>query len=417
MTDPYPIRAITEDEYDAFRVVDEHAFHAGPMSESDRALSIARFEADRSLAAFDGTMIVGTAGAYSFQMCVPGALVPTAGVTAVSVLPSHRRRGILRSLMRRQLGDIRDGGEPIAALWASETPLYGRYGYGVASLQASFTLHRGEGTLAPDAPADPALRLRIADPATIRAELAKVYDTVLPTRPGFFARNDAWWDRILADPPDDRNGFGPQRYVLAEDDGGPRGYARYAGLGRWDEGTFLADSLLVVRELIAADPAAGVALWADLLSRDLVSEISTRLRPTDDPLLFQLADRRRARVRVADGLWVRVVDVPAALMRRAYSCPVDVVLEVRDELLPDNAGRWRLVAPGPADPSVASCERTTAPADITLGVRELGAAYLGGTRLGSMAGAGLVTENRPGTLTPLSAAMSWDPSPWCPLIF
>ncbi len=150
-----------------------------------------------------------------------------------------------------------------------------------------------------------------------------------------------------------------------------------------------------------------------------MSEIRATNRPADDPLLFQLADPRRARPQVSDGMWVRLVDLPRALASRAYSAPVDVVLEVTDSLLTANAGRWRLRAAGRADGpgGATSCERTSDPADIALDVRDLGAAYLGGTRLGSLAAAGLVTELRPGTLGPLSAAMTWDPAPWCPTIF
>ncbi len=429
MADVYPIRPVTDDEFPAYRAVAEHAFHIGPPAERDLPLIGRLFEADRSLAAFDPALPVsagpvGTAGAFTFQMSVPGAVVPTAGVTAVAVLPTYRRRGILRSLMRRQLADIAARGEPIAALWASETPLYGRFGYGRATTHASFVLRRGEGALAPWVPADPGLRLRIASPAVVIAELGKVYDTVLATQPGFCSRNDAWWDRLLKDPPEDRNGFSPLRCLLAEDECGPRGYALYAGQGRWDENTFLPDSRLVVRELTAADPAAAAALWRDLLSRDLVAEVIARLRPADDPVLYQLLDPRRARPQVADGLWVRIVDLPHALAARRYCCPVDVVLEVTDELLPGNAGRWRLRAAGlsgsagsGAPAGAVSCERTSDPADVALGIRELGAAYLGGTRLGMLAAAGLVTELRAGTLAPLSAAMSWDPAPWCPKIF
>jgi predicted acetyltransferase len=165
---------------------------------------------------------------------------------------------------------------------------------------------------------------------------------------------------------------------------------------------------------MAADPAAGTALWRDVLSRDLVTEVRVQRRPADDPLQFQLADSRRVRAREADGLWVRLVDVPCALTARRYSCPVDAVIEVRDDLLPGNAGRWHLQA---GDEGTASCGHTSAAADVSLGVRELGAAYLGGIRLGALATAGLVDEHRPGTLTRLSAAMSWDPSPWCPGTF
>ena len=421
MADPYPIRPITDDEFTAYHAVDEHAFHSGPPREAQLQRIIRLFEADRSLAAFDHAQsasagMVGTAGVYTFRMSVPGAMLPTAGVSFVAVLPTHRRRGILRSLMRRQLTDIAaKGEEPIAALWASETPLYGRYGYGWATTQASFAFRRGEGALSPHVPSDPGLRLRIVEPTAAAAELAKVYDTVLQTQPGFFTRNDVWWDRFFNDPEEDRQGFSPQRCVLAEDDSGPRGYALYRAQGRWDEDRFLPESLLDVRELVAADPAARAALWRDLLSRDLLSEITARLRPVDDPVLYQLSDPRRARPTVHDGLWVRVIDLPAALTRRAYSCPVDAVLEVRDEVLPGNAGRWRLRAAGP-DGGV-TCERTTDPADVALGIAELGAAYLGGTRLAALAAAGLVTAPRPSALPRLSAAMSWDPSPWCPRIF
>jgi predicted acetyltransferase len=175
---------------------------------------------------------------------------------------------------------------------------------------------------------------------------------------------------------------------------------------------------------MAASPAAGAALWHSLLTRDLVTSVTAELRSGEDPVLYQLLDQRRARVQVNDGVWVRIIDLPAALTRRAYSGPVDVVLEVTDELLTGNAGRWRLRAGGPgaagaAGPAGAnaSCERTEQPADLALDIRELGAAYLGGTRLGTLAAAGLATELRPGALVGLSAAMTWDPAPWCPQVF
>jgi predicted acetyltransferase len=352
-------------------------------------------------------------------MAVPGAVLPVAGVSYVSVLPTHRRRGILRSMMRRQLTDIAARGEePVAALWASEAPLYGRYGYGRASTDAVFRFKRGEGAIPGEA--DPALTLRLVHPADALPELTQVHDTVLVTQPGFFERSDAWWARTLWDPEGSRGGTGPLRCLIASDEAGPRGYALYSALQRWDHGEYLPDGLVTIRELIAADPAASAALWRDLLSRDLAAEFIAAHRPPDDPLLYQLADPRRARPMVSDGLWVRIVDLPRALASRAYACPVDVVLEVTDSLLPSNAGRWRLRADAPGAPGPAGgvrCERTSEAASVALDVRELGAAYLGGTRLGALAGAGLVTEIRPGALGPLSAAMTWDPAPWCPVIF
>ena len=324
--------------------------------------------------------------------------------------------------MRRQLADIRDRGEPLAVLWASESLIYSRYGYGRAMWHANFTLYRGEGALARTAPADSGLRLRIADPVAAMPELAKVYDAVLPSRPGFIARNESWWQRTVHDPADRRQGTSPLHCVLAEDDGGPRGYALYSAANRWDSETSLPDSALNVLEMVGADAAASAALAADLLSRDLTTEFRLRGRPVDDPLLYQLADPRRARPRLKDALWVRIIDVPGALAQRRYSAPADVVLQVRDDLLPANAGRWRLTTAGAApdgDGLEASCVPAPASAspDVVLDVTELGAAYLGGTTLSALAAAGLVTEGRLGAVRQLSTALSWDPAPWCPVNF
>ena len=426
MATPYPIRVITQDELLAVHNLHEHAFHSLPLSDRARTRVQSRVEVERTVAAFDGGAMVGAAGSFSFRMRVPGALAAVAGVSLVAVLPSYRRRGILASLMRHQLDDLHERGEAVAALYASEARIYGRFGYERASWHAGFSLHGGEGELAADAPTDEAPRLRIAEPESARAELAKVYEMVLDERPGFFARNEAWWDRALADEPEYREGATPLRCVLAEDASGPRGYALFSGRERWDGDAFLPDSVIEVREVMTADPAASAAIWGDLLSRDLTTEFRLPMRPVDDPLLHLLADPRRVRARVTDGLWVRLVDVPSALAQRRYACPVDVVIEVADDSCGWNQGRWRLTAgaAGAPDPGTgapagvgATCERTTDAADIALPVRALGAAYLGGTRLGPMAAAGLVTELRPGALAPLSAALSWDPAPWCPMIF
>ena len=420
---PYPIRPIEESEFEGFLEVDEHAFHGSPMTEDDRRVVLERFEFDRTLAAFDGTAQVGVTMCFSFQLSVPGSeVLPAAGVTFVAVLPTHRRRGVLNSLMRRQLADIRDRGEPLAILWASESVIYPRYGYGRASWCLNFTLKRGEGTLtraaaAAASPERSGLRLRLADPQTVLPELAKVYDTVLPSRPGFFARSDAWWRRLVFDPPAERAGASPLRCLLAEDNHGPRGYALYSANDHWND--FLPENVLNVRELMAADPAAGGALWTDLLGRDLTTEFRLPRRPVDDPLSYQLADPRRTRSTLVDSLWVRLTDVPRALAGRRYASPADVVIEVRDEILPANAGRWRLTTVG-GDAGrglAASCEPATGAADLALDVTELGAAYLGGTRLAALAEAGLVTELRPGAVRALTAAMAWDPAPWCPLVF
>jgi predicted acetyltransferase len=417
--DTYPIRLVAEDELAAFLAVDQHASHGTPMSERAHANFLGRLELGRTLAAFDGDTIVGGTGAFSFQMRVPGAMAAVAGVSLVAVLPSHRRQGILSALMRRQLADVSERGEAVAVLFASESGIYGRYGYGRASWHAAYRLQRGEGALAPGIPADPGLRLRVAEPLSARAELAKVYDLALAERPGLYARTEPWWDRLLTDLHSDGEPSRQIRCVLAEDDSGPRGYAVFTSTERWDEDAGLPQGVLEVREAIATDSAATAALWDNLLSRDLVSEFHARMRPVDDPLLYLLADPRRVRPVVSDGLWVRLVDVGRALAQRHYASPLDVVIEGADELCPQNAGRWRLAAEASVGPAAfrATCERTTAPADVALPVWAVGAAYLGGTGLKAMANAGLITEATPGSLAALSTAMSWEPAPWCPMTF
>jgi predicted acetyltransferase len=381
MDAPYPIRPITESEFPAFYRVLERAFNATypfePELEHDRPI----FEFDRTLAAFDGADIVGTALVLTMPLTVPGGALIAGGVTAVSVLPSHRRRGILSSLMRRQLADIRDRGEAVAALFASEAIIYGRYGYGVATTELALTIKRGEG-VTPAAGTGPALRLRSAEPADAGPELSSVYDSVRRVRPGMPARDRRWWGYYLWDPEHRRSGFSPVRAVIAEDDAGPRGYAMFSAKPEWDEHG-IPTGVLKVRELMAVDPPAYGALWNDLLTRDLVGEVRAEVRPADEPLLYLLADQRRARPLIIDGLWIRLVSVPGALSQRDYSCAMDVVIEVSDDLFAQNAGRWRLRAPGSAaqaGPGVATCERTSAPADLALPVRALGAAYLGARR-------------------------------------
>lgn len=419
MAAAYPIRPISEEEFGAFYAVIEHAFNAQYPADEELRHEMGVFEFDRSLAAFDGADMVGTAAALSLRMTVPGGAAAVAGVTAVATAPSHRRRGILTSLMHRQLADLRERGEAVAALFASEAGIYARFGYGAATSDLNLTIRRGEGALLPRATAPGAhgpQRLRIAEPRDATAELAKVFESVLRERPGMYARDDRWWEHILWDPEHRRSGRSPLRCVIAEDDAGPCGYALYSVRPTWgDDG--IPDGVLQIRELMATDPAAHAAIWSDLLGRDLVSEVRAVSRPVDEPLLCLLADRRRARPRLFDGLWVRLVSVPQALAGRRYSCPVDVVIEVADDLFAENAGRWRLRAPGRAEDARATCERTSAAADVTLPVQSLGAAYLGGTTLGALARAGLAEQARPGAIAALSTALSWEPAPWSPTIF
>ena len=419
MSSSYPIRPVDNSELPAFGRIGLQAFNsswpADELLEFDRLV----VEPERTLAAFDGERQVGTLLAYSFGLTVPGGTVAAAGISSAAVLPSHRRRGILTALVSRQLADIAAAGEPVAALFASEAAIYGRYGYGQACDHYRFTVHRGDGRLLPlPYPGEEtagSLGIRLAEPKAAAAGMKAVYETVRPQRPGMVTRHDGWWDLYLADPEFMRDGRSPLGCVIAEDPSRARGYALYSVHGGWD-----ADGIpehdLTVHELVGTDPAALAALWSDLLSRDLVGKVSMRMRPVDDPLPYLLADQRRARARVSDGLWIRLVDVPEALRQRRYAASVDVVVEVSDSLLPSNEGRWRLRSGGLGDKE-PTCERTAEAADIALPVAALGAAYLGGARLGALARAGQLAELRPGAVAELSAAMLWDPAPWSPMMF
>ncbi|MFC4534090.1 GNAT family N-acetyltransferase [Sphaerisporangium dianthi] len=406
------IRPIAEAEWPAWLFVDEEAFsddNTPARAEGFRSV----MEFDRSLGAYDGDQLVGVTAGLTFTMTVPGGPKPVCGVTAVAVLPSHRRRGVLSSLMRRQLTGLHEDGEPVAALYASEAAIYGRYGYGRATDNLTFTIPtRGTG-FAPHAPSDPALRLRVVRPAAkARGDLEKVFDAVRLTRPGLYARNVAKWDLVMADDPDYRRGASAFRCVIAEDDTGPRGYALFRVKSGFT-GHDLPDGELRIFDLFGLDPAAYALLWRHVLDRDLCSRVYAANRPVDDPIMHLLAEPRLLTAGHLDEMWVRVVDVDRALTARAYAAPVDVVLDVRDAVCPWNEGRWRLSA----DTTGATCARTEDPADVELPVSVLGAAYLGGRTLGSYEAAGLVRERRPGALRALSAAMAWDVAPWGGLIF
>jgi predicted acetyltransferase len=413
VTDSYPVRAITPAQTDAFFAVIGEAFLGGAAPAEVVGREMLTFEFDRSAAAFDGSEMVGTSSAYSFDLSVPGGSAAASGITAVAVLPRYRRRGIMSAMIRHLLADAVRRGEPLAVLFASEPLIYRRFGFGCAAEELRFTIRRGEaGMTRPSG--DPPL-LRAAGPADALKELAAVYTAVAARRGGMPARDDRWWQYRTQDPESRRGGASPLRCVIAEDHGEPAGYALYTTTGRWQpDGSGIPDGILRIRELMADGPAAAAALWADLLSRDLVAEVEAPGRPVDDPLLHLLADRRRARPIMCDNLWLRVVDVPAALRQRAYARDVDIVLEVTDEVLPGNAGRWRLAA---AAGGAATCERTTAAADIVVPAGTLGAAYLGGTRLGALVAAGQGTEVSLGAVAALSAAMSWDQAPLCPMNF
>ncbi|MCM2428398.1 GNAT family N-acetyltransferase [Streptomyces sp. RKAG337] len=403
------LRVLDAGQWDDWYGKLERAFGGPAESREERALWRELTDCERSLAAWDGDEIAGTAGAFSFRLSVPGgALVPAAGVTMVSVQPTHRRRGVLTSMMRRQLDDVRAAGEPLAVLTASEPAIYGRFGYGQATDQMRLEIDTNRVRLNLPAGTD-RVRLRIVAPTAAREACEAVYAQRVAVRPGMLARQPGW-DRLpLLDPKGNRDGAGELLCVLAEVDGEVRGYARYAVRPIWSPATG-PDGTVLLRDVEALDPVAYAALWNFLFGLDLTSSVRIRNRPADDPVLHLVSDVRRSGIGLRDGLFVRTVDVAAALEARTYAAPVDVVLDVEDAFCPWNAGRWRLAG----DAKGATCARTGDSADLALSARELGAAYLGGFSLSALAAAGRIKELRPGALAEASAAFASDVKPWLP---
>ncbi|GAA5613495.1 GNAT family N-acetyltransferase [Streptomyces platensis] len=402
------LRMLRDAEWDAWSDTLNRAFGEPPPSPEQRALQRELTETGRSFGVWDGADWVATAGAFSFGLTVPGgAEVPVAGVTMVSVRPTHRRRGLLRAMMRHQLADVRERGEPLAVLTASEPAIYGRFGYGAAALDMQLTVDTVR-LPAPELPGTDEVRLRLVEPAAALAECERVYARLVPARPGMLARRPGWDRRAVLDLPGERAGAGELQCVLAEVDGEVRGYARFAVKVVWEDAG--PAGVVRVRHVEALDPVVYAALWRFLFGIDLTSSVSVRTRPVDDALPHLVGDMRRCGLVLRESLFVRPVEVGAALAARTYRTPVDVVLEVADPFCPWNEGRWRLAGDGTG----AVCARTTDPAELALSVRELGSAYLGGFSLVSLAAAGAVRELRPGALAAASVAFGSDVAPWLP---
>jgi predicted acetyltransferase len=360
---------------------------------------------DRIHCAFDNGRPVATAAAFRFELTIPGGQLPTGGVTWVGVLPSHRRRGVMTELMRRQLDDFHQRGEPLAALWASEAAIYGRFGYGTAApayalkgKTAGFRL-RGD--------PEPVGTVRLIEREEAREAFPAIYERVRPTIPGMLTRTLDSWDVFrLADEEFMRNGAGPKFYALYEQDGRAEGYATYRIKSNWEQG--IPQSELRVIEATATAPLATRELWRFLFGVDLVSTVSAWLFDPGSPLFLAVVDPRRLEPRLSDGLWLRLVDVEAALRARSYGESEPVVLEVTDAFCPWNAGRYRVGG---------GAERTDDPADLRLDVADLASAYLGAFTFERLADALRVEELRPGALARASLLFGTPRPPFCPEVF
>lgn len=403
----YEIRPVTLDEFKTYGRAAGVAFSEQPSDDELEGWKLT-FEPERSLATFDEGEIVGTAGAYTFDLTLPGlTLTPAAGVTAVGVLPTHRRQGILTAMMGRLLDDVRARGEAVAVLMASESAIYGRYGYGIATSMATYEIERRHAAFARrwDVPG----RVRMISHEEALHVLPPLYDQVRRRQPGALNRSQAKWEALLRNPEKPMGAEGPRFYVAYTSAAGEtEGVAQYRVKLQWENG--LHTSVLVVRELTALTDEASAALWQFFFGVDLIHTIQAVNRQVDEPLRWMLADSRRLRVtRLTDDLWVRLLDIPVALAARRYASTGRMVFEVSDAFRPEVAGRYALEG-GPAG---AECRATDAAADLALDVADLGAAYLGGVRFSTLARAGRVVAQTPDALARADALFSSEPAPWC----
>jgi predicted acetyltransferase len=396
------LRTAAPADLDAISDLLELVFLEAP-SESRRSAEQAIMETERSLVAEHDDRVVGHTTTLTRDLTVPGAVVPAAHVTGVGVAPTHRRRGILTAMMRQQLEDLATAGrEPIAVLWASESAIYPRFGYGPAASRLSLEITNREVRLTTPPALPPGGRLRLIKPAAAADELAAVYERVRADRVGLSSRGAKWWNHLLTDHPGEDEGQTGRRGVLYEDERGPAGYAMWRAEGKWTE--WGPDGVIAVRELVADGPEAHDAIWRFLLGIDLTRTVKYWSAAVDDPVQYLVDDPRRLGRHYLDGLWVRLLDLPAALEARHYTMPIDAVVEVDDPLLPANRGRWRLAG----GPDKATCTRTDDAPDFACSITDLGAAYLGGTSLAALAAAGRVrrlTGNLP------SVAFGWHRQP------
>ncbi|SFP42702.1 Predicted acetyltransferase [Amycolatopsis arida] len=357
------------------------------------------------VAEYDGEPVANL-GAFTRDLSVPGAVLPTTHVAMGAVRQLHRRRGLMTRLMHGQLRESRYvHHEPLSVLWASEARIYQRYGYGMASQNSTFTIDNREVRLKKE-PTLSAGRLRETTPERVHDEIREVFERARPSRPGWSSRTGPWWTPLVEDPPPPfRKGYSTMRALLFDGTAGAEGYAIWRRKQDWSSD--IVNGEVQVVELVATTPAAYAALWHFLLSVDLTRTVKWDFAAVDEPLRLLVNEPRALRMTTGDGLWARLVDLPAALSARRYSAPLDLVIEVTDSILPENAGRWRLTA----DDNDTTCVRTAGEPDLVCDVADLGAAYLGGTSLASLAAAGQVRERRPGALAAASTAFGWPVAP------
>jgi predicted acetyltransferase len=394
-------KTANEDELlEAYRTISAAFGEDAEESDLERARKTMPF--DRVHVAVESGKFVGVTASHAFSMTIPGGELPAGGVTWVAVLPTHRRQGVATALMRHQLDDFHEHGEPLAILWSAESIIYGRFGYGIAApvhemnaLKAQFAFRDDPGPVG-------STRLVTRDEAA--SLFPPVYERVRTTRPGMLSRSPVYWyeERLYAGP--GPPGTSPRFFVVYELDGVPEGYATYRLRDKWDDG--LPRGSVSVVEAIGTSLVATREVWRYLFGIDLRERVE---HPFFDPALtlyLGVTDPRRLRLKLTDGLWLRFVDLAAALRARAWNADDSLVLEVRDTFCPWNDGRYR-----------TDGSKTDAGPDLVLSAADLASAYLGGVDVHALAAAGRVEERTNGAVARAAAMFRTPLPPYCPEVF
>jgi len=367
------------------------------------------FEPDRSFGFQVDGRWVSTCGAYTRTLTVPGGSVPAAAVTVVTVQPSYRRRGLLTEMMKHQLHDVHQRGEPVALLWASESAIYGRFGYGQASPQVRLTGKTKTTAFRSDVDLGAGSVGEVERDQAIPV-IKRLHQSLLPQRVGALNRTDEWWTVRWHDPEAWRHGASAYRFALHYDRRGrPDGYVAFRVKNDWSE----SGAEVIVEELDAAGAEASAGLWRFVLDLDLVRSFSRQGAPLDESVRYLVSDLRSVKAEEQDGTYARLVDVPRALEARRYLTELDVIIRVQDPLFRHNTGTFRVVA----GPDGASVTRVRGRPDLAMSIGDLSAIYLGGTPLTALARAGLVLERTKGAAAATAVAFGWPQPPFCPDFF
>jgi len=393
------MRPVTADEFVKWTRAEARAH--GNRLDDDPEILRPHFDLGRSIGVFEGNEIVGGAHSHEVEMSIPGGSTIIAGVANIAVQPTHTRQGVMTRMMHHQIHDLHERGEPLAALFATESVIYGRFGYGIGSLYERWTIDRHHNRY--DQAFEKRGRVLFVDPVDIVKNLPEVFRRATINRPGVFQRPIYQWERDSQAHEHMQGGQGGLFYIAYEEEGSVDGYATYRIVG----------TNLCVIELMAVTTEANTALWRFCFDVDRMNTTEALRRPVDDPLPWLLADPRRLQRSTRDGVWVRLIDVSAALNLRHYSHGSHLVLEVKDDICPWNARKFQLEGSSQG----GGCRASDSSPDLLINVANLASAYMGAVSFSTLAMAGLVEERTPGALLRADCMFAVQYPPWTPCNF